>query len=243
MTSADISLQRDIVERVRGDARRFGVATLRPGVIAQRFKGRAEPKELYDLSAAAIRSVKRGAARGAPANAPAALDPLRMFDCGPKSMRLSVGGCARLWRSAQEHRPEPWEGRAACLVCPVGAANAGMRVSPVATLTEALRIVCSRCLNPTPRLINERFCISCYNRHCEALRGRNARGGRPKLADQLMTMQAAVSSDGVVKLVVEAHASGGAELMVNHSRHAESVQAFGWSLTGPGDVADFEVAA
>lgn len=37
------------------------------------------------------------------------------------------------------------------------------------------------------------LCISCYNRHREALRGRNAKGTRPGLADRLHTVRLEVA--------------------------------------------------
>lgn len=241
--SADNPLRREILERVREDARRFGIATLRPNVIAQRFRERGDQTEIYNLVAGAIQKLKESKTGIDSSRSPAALEPARIFDCAPKKMRLTVAGCARLWRGAQDRRPDPWEGRHACLTCLVGAAHAGMKVSPMADLTEALRLVCPRCLNLAPRLINGRFCISCYNRHCEALRGTNARGTRPQLSNQLSTVQVAVSAGDLVTLHTEPDAKSGAEVMVYLCRNAETAMAFGWGISGPGDAANFEVAA
>ncbi len=44
------------------------------------------------------------------------------------------------------------------------------------------------------RLINGRYCISCYNRTAEAVRGRNSKGTRPRLADVIHPEALAVGS-------------------------------------------------
>ena len=63
-----------------------------------------------------------------------------MFACPRTNMRLTAAGCARLWTAANDpdhnakngnnrrqksYRPEPWEGKAACWHCPIGAKHAG----------------------------------------------------------------------------------------------------------------------
>ena len=163
---------------------------------------------------------------------------LEMFDCAPRRMRLSVRGCARLWRSAQENPPATWEGRFACRVCLVGAAHAGVKMSEVAAETERLRTVCSRCLGRTSRLINGRFCISCYNRHCEALRGRNARGSRPRLCSKLRMFEVAVSSGDAGRIETMPSVTGASEVLVELARRASNVTFYGWASKGPGDLVD-----
>jgi hypothetical protein len=77
----------------------------------------------------------------------------------------------------------PWEGRAHCVGCPVGAVNAGERIedATAARYEAALRKFCPRCSRPASRLINGRFCVSCYNRDREVARGRNCKGNPPKV--------------------------------------------------------------
>lgn len=99
-------------------------------------------------------------------------------------MTLSVSGCSRLWRSAQASRPAPWEGRASCIGCPIGADHAGQsrEEARAARAAETLRRICPRCPGgprPASRLINGAFCVSCYNRAREVARGRNGKGNPP----------------------------------------------------------------
>ena len=76
---------------------------------------------------------------------------LEMMQCAPRNMTLSRPGCARLWLSANgnpENRPKPWNERSACIVCPVGATNAGRVQSPIAGAGDTLRLKCPRCERP-----------------------------------------------------------------------------------------------
>lgn len=112
---------------------------------------------------------------------------IELFTCQRRSMRLTTRGCSDLWKSTIARPPQPFEGRHLCVLCPVGAANSGVVIAPMAQTAEDLRMLCPRCVRPAARLINDAFCVSCFNRHREALRGRNAKGTRPALADQLHT--------------------------------------------------------
>lgn len=116
-------------------------------------------------------------------------ETLDMVDCAPQRMRLTRQGCARLWTSTQDPKrpPQPHEGRWECRHCPIGAANAGGVVAPAAAALESLALICPRCERATDRIINDWLCVSCYNRHREAMAGRNAKGGRPQLMDRLGT--------------------------------------------------------
>lgn len=232
------NLSGDMAAHVRESARRFGLAALRPGLIAQPFNGRAGSRTLYRMAADAIRDFKESVAKAVAANSPAAREPLKMFDCEPQRMRLTVGGCARLWRGAQERRPGAWEGRHACVACPVGAKHAGINISPVARETEVLRTVCCRCQKPAMRLINNRHCISCYNRHAEALKGKNARGGRPALCDHLREVGVAVSAGDDVRVEIEPFVTGAAEVLIDRARKADGIMCFGWAISGPGETVD-----
>jgi hypothetical protein len=133
-----------------------------------------------------------------PTTAPAALE---MFTCVKRGgLKLSTVGCGRLWFSANGTKPpDLHEGRAACRGCPIGESNhTGKPPDPYAALRESVRRICSRCGRITDRLINADtfgFCISCFNRHGEVLRGKNARGTVPTLSAQLHTEQAQVTTD------------------------------------------------
>lgn len=107
------------------------------------------------------------------------------FRCDRQGMTLTTGGCARLWRSVRTDRPKPWEARANCLGCPIGAQNAGERIEDAtkARYEAALRRICPRCIRPASRLINGVFCVSCYNREREIARGRNCKGNRPVVVE------------------------------------------------------------
>src|ERR1700733_121925 len=124
-----------------------------------------------------------------------------IFTCLKRGgLKLSTVGCGRLWFSANGPKPpDLHEGRAACRGCPIGESNyTGKPSDPHAALRESVRRICSRCGRITDRLINADtfgLCISCFNRHGEVLRGKNARGKMPQLAALLHTEQARVTTD------------------------------------------------
>jgi hypothetical protein len=93
--------------------------------------------------------------------------------------------CAKFWRLSNPVAPPVWEGRHACYQCPAGAARCGQVVDPFVAAHDKLMLVCPRCTNPTDRIINDRLCVSCYNRDLEVQRGRNAKGGRPRLMGKI----------------------------------------------------------
>jgi hypothetical protein len=132
-----------------------------------------------------------------PTAAPAALE---MFACVKRSVTLSTRGCRRIWESANGPKPpDHHEGRYACRGCPIGESHyTGKPPDPYAALRESVRRICSRCGRITDRLINADtfgFCVSCFNRHGEVLRGKNARGTVPALSAQLHTEQARVMTN------------------------------------------------
>lgn len=63
-----------------------------------------------------------------------------------QTIRLTVAGRARLWRSARDRRPEPHKGRHICLGCPIGGANAGEQHEPLVEAHEGMAV----CLLPLP---------------------------------------------------------------------------------------------
>ncbi|MFT8945968.1 MAG: hypothetical protein ABF876_05225 [Acetobacter aceti] len=120
---------------------------------------------------------------------------MELVDCPELKMRLSRAGCSRLWTSARKKMPENWEGRKACVGCPLGAERAGH--NPKDQLSAKTRSAdghlarnflvgtCSRCQKQADRMPGGRLCITCYNRQREAIRGKSAKGYRPHIADLL----------------------------------------------------------
>jgi hypothetical protein len=154
---------------------------------------------------------------------------LEMMRCDKRSMTLSKAGCARLWLSAQEkeNRPKEWEGRFSCIGCRVGAMSAGKSMPVTAEAVEAWRMVCPRCRKPAQRMIKERFCISCFNRAAEVLRGKNSKGNPPKiLLDRLHSEIVVVSDGATTRIVSEDSVVDLAEVIVLHARTASGALAF-----------------
>ena len=165
-------------------------------------------------------------------------DVATLFLCERQRARLTVGACARLWLSANdaERKPHPWEGRHACITCPIGAANAGRPMSPVAAEVMALRTICPRCLCPSDRIIKDLLCISCYNRDAEARRRRNAKGGLPRLCAMLHSVNVVKQAAGALDIISVELALSAGEVIVHQARHAESTLSFGWVAAGPGNI-------
>jgi hypothetical protein len=146
---------------------------------------------------AARRAKRRSIPPDQPTTPPAALE---MFACVKRNVTLIRVGCGRMWLSANGSRiPDPYEGKAACRGCPIGESHyTGKPPDPCAALRDSVRRLCSRCGTTADRLINATttgFCISCFNRHGEVLRGKNARGTLPALSSLLHTEQAQVTTD------------------------------------------------
>ena len=155
---------------------------------------------------------------------------LEMMRCERRNMTLSRPGCAKLWLSAntgeKDRRPKPWEGRAACVVCPLGALNAGVEQSPAAGAVESIRMICPRCERPAQRLIHDRLCVSCYNREREALIGKNAKGGRPRLCDVLHARKIAVTDAAGTRDVRAPSVASASEVMLAAAKKATGWLAF-----------------
>lgn len=150
-----------------------------------------------------------------------------MFDCERLHARLTAPSCAARWKKAAERLPDPASSLSHCRSCPIGAAHAGVTVSPVEAGADSWRNVCCRCLRHADRLIRDRHCVSCYNRDREARLGRNAKGGRPHLCDQLGTVTVAVRRAGAVELVTAQRVTGIAEVMVAIARATKVPISFG----------------
>lgn len=100
------------------------------------------------------------------------------FHCDRHRANLSLNACADMWRDANLKKCER---RAQCKLCPIGAAHAGQDDANLSPLRNSM--VCSRCMQPTQRLIKGLICVSCYNRQREWVLGKNAKGCKPvKLA-------------------------------------------------------------
>jgi hypothetical protein len=70
------------------------------------------------------------------------------------------------------------------------------------------------------------------------LRGRNARGGLPKICKSLLAVAITQTSGSEVALLVERHVMSAAETMIAAARQAVAPMAFGWAPRGPGDAVD-----
>lgn len=154
-------------------------------------------------------------------------EPIELFLCERRTMRLSRPSCARLWQSAQDKLPDPWEGRAACRTCAIGRANAGKPAEPNAEYSELWRMVCPRCTRPAERLIGNCLCVSCYNRDREAAIGRNGKGGRPLLCDVLHGETVAVILQNDIVYVHQDRVVGLSELIIRTAKAEKGPVAFG----------------
>ena len=152
---------------------------------------------------------------------------MEMFTCDRRNMKLTRRGCATLFRSARDDAPKEWEGRAACVHCPIGAANAGETVNPIEVAKAALKSICTRCGQVGSRIVRGRFCISCYNRHREVRLGDNGYGDRPRLAKRLHPETLAVIEAGNVRVVCQEMVLSPAEVVMLMARSARGPMAFG----------------
>lgn len=116
------------------------------------------------------------------AMAAAALPPL--FKCDRLQARMTVGACAKMYRSAEDRPPQIGESRAACVGCEIGARHAGRDIEVARRAARAAELdpVCASCGATGRRMVGGLRCISCYNRAAEARRGRDARGRPPRFA-------------------------------------------------------------
>ena len=162
-----------------------------------------------------------------------ALGGSEMMRCVRRDMTLTQAGCGRLWEAAQAKHAatklQPWEGITTCRTCPIGAKNAGTPMEAVFQPAAVLACICPRCDRPAARLINKRLCISCYNRDREALIGRDAKGNRPRLCDQLHDERLAISTDGGTRIETVTRVIGPTEAMLRVARDAKGPISFGWA--------------
>ena len=163
--------------------------------------------------------------------------PQEMFACPRLSaLQLTRGGCARRWEAAQERRPAPWDSLHPCLTCPTGAAHAGRPGEGCFAPAETLQGICTRCARSTSRglsgrMVNDRFCISCYNRDLEVKKGRNAKGTRPRLV--LRDMVLSVEDRGVVRQARHHQVLSASEAMLAEAKRARGPLTFLGALLQP----------
>lgn len=159
---------------------------------------------------------------------------LEMFHCEPQAMRLTARGCARLWESANDPQnpPRPWEARAKCANCVIGAGHAGKTVAPMAAMLAEIKRICPRCTKFSDRIVNtrdgHRLCVSCANRHYEAFRPRadggigcDAKGHRPRLADILHSQEVVAIGPAGTRMIKAARIKNMPELLISAASTAE----------------------
>lgn len=124
-----------------------------------------------------------------------------LFTClyQPGELRLSVESCADQWQRAQRKKPEPWSSLAICRGCDVGACHAGQAGHVPLPSDSVGGALCSRCHQPSSRIIRGRWCPSCYNRTLEIIKGRNARGKKPSHLPPLFAVRLGVIQAGRVE--------------------------------------------
>lgn len=168
---------------------------------------------------------------------------LDIFHCDRRALTLSTAGCSRLYVSANSgKRPEPYEGRAACVTCPVGALHAGRPQNAVSGLAEMLRMLCPRCGRNADRLIWGRLCASCDARQSECQRGRNAKGSVPALAARLHTQRIAVASgSAVARVVTNKSVASLQEAIIHMSKSATAPASYGRRGVHFGRVRQYEM--
>ncbi len=117
---------------------------------------------------------------------PSSASPSALFTCPktPGHLKLSPEACAARWRCARREKADVGHPLRFCRSCAIGVRHAGVVMMPQTPGAHELRRLvercCSRCGRQARRLISGRLCPSCYNRHAEVLRARNARGKLPR---------------------------------------------------------------
>lgn len=153
---------------------------------------------------------------------------LTMMQCDRMAMRLSVAGCARLHVKARQEPPPAWDRKSACQFCPVGAANAGAPIEPMAEAVQSLERLCVRCEKPSARRIGGMFCPSCYNRDREARVGRNRWGHPPReVQASIHTATVVVATGDRVQIATLSRVAGRTEAMARLARGSKQPMYFG----------------
>jgi hypothetical protein len=153
-----------------------------------------------------------------------------LVTCDRRPLRLTEAACARFWLSSNPVSPPVWEGRVACHGCPAGAARAGGTVDPFQAIRERLHPVCPRCRKAASRIINDRLCVSCYNRDAEVRRGYNRKGQPPvRTIARLTHARIVVVENGLASALADEKTFGPLELVLRSARRATAPLAFGWA--------------
>jgi hypothetical protein len=153
---------------------------------------------------------------------------VELVPCTRRQMKLTTAGCVRLFNSVAEEKPKPWEARSACIACPAGAVRNGRRPNQAAEGVEAWRLCCTRCQAAGRRMIAGSLCVSCYNRDREAAVGRDRKGHRPRLADQIHAARIVVIRDGTATPTHFNRVLNAAEALVATAKSATGPLLFGW---------------
>jgi hypothetical protein len=78
------------------------------------------------------------------------------------------------------------------------------------------------------RIILNRLCFSCRNRRLEAEKGRNGKGGRPRIVGLLFDRAIAVTDSEGARVVNVAAVLSGAEALLTVAKRAEAPILIGW---------------
>ena len=156
-------------------------------------------------------------------------DTPALFTCAGRQLRLTPAGCARLYNSTLLDPPQPWEGRAACIGCTMGARNAGGHVNAAELAAKAWTGCCQRCQIRDSRIINGRLCASCYNRDLEAKKGADRKGHRPILCDALHSIVVVQTQGDAATTITAERVLSAAEVLIAAAKTAKVPLAFGWS--------------
>ena len=99
---------------------------------------------------------------------------IELFRCEKYQATMTRKSCAANWSGVVGKQMRQLERCHHCLGCETGAIHAGRAHTP-----KPLTRICCRCLRSASRLVDNRICISCYNREREWRAGVNARGTAP----------------------------------------------------------------
>lgn len=148
----------------------------------------------------------------------------RYFQCAPLRALLSVSSCSGRFTAANHE--------SVCHGCSVGAQHAG---KTVVSRRAVPRLLCCRCHDLAPRLINGGICVSCYNREREVAAGRNAKGTAPHPHESYWTQRAPGKTLRLHR--IEIGLLRGKARRVVHDRAADTIEVVLGVLRSNGDAA------
>jgi hypothetical protein len=125
---------------------------------------------------------------------------LKMFECTPLKAKMAQTGCGARWREAQDAKGHAVDRLEPCRSCSIGAAHAGEVHVQYSRYYGAA--ICPACRRGAFRMINNRVCVSDYNRRREMKAGKNARGNKPAelMQKPLRTVEFMLIVDGEARL-------------------------------------------